>query len=147
MSYVANLQEIFSGMQKGPEAIQKNLEAINAELGGVKLSLSDPSTLGIVTYNGITVAEGYYVLKTAHRTLVFTQLAIHFNQNVNNSPSVHVCTMPASVDDGAEKWGFAQQDVYWFKQGHEIHLKISSNDPNYSWNAGRTISINYISVV
>ncbi len=34
MSYVANLQEIFSGMQKGPEAIQKNLEAINAELGG-----------------------------------------------------------------------------------------------------------------
>lgn len=144
---MANLQKIFSGMENGPEIIQKNLEAINAELGGAKLSLSDPSTVGIVTYNGITVAEGYYVLKTAHRTLVFTQLTIHFNQNVNNSPVVHVCTMPTSVDDGAEKWGFAQQDVYWLKQGHEINLKIASNDPNYSWNAGRNISINYISVV
>lgn len=123
------------------------IEKVNAELGGAKLSLSDPSTLGIVTYNGITVEEGYYVLKTAHRTLVFTQLTFHFNQNVNNSPIVHVCTMPASVDDGAEKWGFAQQDVYWSKQGHEINLKISSNDPRYSWNAGRTVSINYISVV
>lgn len=144
---MADLTQIFSGMDQGPEKIQKDLETINAELGGAKLSLSDPSTLGIVTYNGITVEEGYYVLKTAHRTLVFTQLTFHFNQNVNNSPSVHVCTMPASVDDGAEKWGFAQQDVYWSKQGHEINLKISSNDPRYSWNAGRTVSINYISVV
>lgn len=144
---MANLQEIFSGMEKGPEAIQKNLEAINTELGGAKLSLSDPSTAGIVTYNGITVAEGYYVLKTANRTLVFTQLTIHFGQNVNNSPEVHVCTIPASVDDNAEKWGFAQQDVYWLKQGHEIYMKISSNDSKYSWNAGRTASINYISVV
>lgn len=54
--------------------------------------------------------------------------------------------MPASVDDGAEKWGFAQENVYWIKRGHDIHLKISSNDANYSWNAGRNISINYISV-
>lgn len=144
---MADLTQIFSGMDQGPEKIQKDLETINAELEGAKLSLSDPSTLGIVTYNGITVEEGYYVLKTAHRTLVFTQLTFHFNQNVNNSPIVHVCTMPASVDDGAEKWGFAQQDVYWLKQGHEINLKISSNDPRYSWNAGRTVSINYISVV
>ncbi|WP_323082035.1 hypothetical protein [Limosilactobacillus reuteri] len=144
---MADLTQIFSGMDQGPEKIQKDLETINAELEGAKLSLPDPSTLGIVTYNGITVEEGYYVLKTAHRTLVFTQLTFHFNQNVNNSPTVHVCTMPASVDDGAEKWGFAQQDVYWSKQGHEINLKISSNDPRYSWNAGRTVSINYISVV
>lgn len=144
---MADLIKISTGMESGPEAIQKNLEAINKELGEAKLSLSDPSTLGIVTYNGIAVKEGYYVLKTAHRTLVFTQLTINFTQNVNNSPSVHVCTMPESVDDGAEKWGFAQQDVYWIKQGHEINLKISSNDPNYSWNAGRNISINYISVV
>ena len=57
MSNVADLQRIFSGMENGPEIIQKNLEAINAELGGAKLSLSDPSTLGIVTYNGITVEE------------------------------------------------------------------------------------------
>ncbi|WP_323074712.1 hypothetical protein [Limosilactobacillus reuteri] len=55
--------------------------------------------------------------------------------------------MPSSVDDGAEKWGFAQENVYWIKRGHDIHLKIISNDANYSWNAGRNISINYISVV
>lgn len=31
---MAQIQKIFTGMDNGPETIQKNLEALNAELGG-----------------------------------------------------------------------------------------------------------------
>ena len=68
-----DLALIAHGEPQWDTKVNAAIEKVNTELGGTNLSLSDPSTLGIVTYNGITVGEGYYVLKTADRTLVFTQ--------------------------------------------------------------------------
>lgn len=123
---MANLQEISTGMAQGPEAINADLNAINAELEGVRggLKWTDWTNEGITYFNGFKDTGTKYRYATLGNVkLVELNLIVALDTAPAGKPA-KVAQLPASISSefNAEH---AESDGYqWIYNSTEFFINV-----------------------
>ena len=146
---MADLTQIFSGMDQGPEKIMDNFNKINDDNGTLNskidgISWSSISTEGIV-YSGNFeyVSGGYSTANIGGLRLVHLNISIRLTRDFNNNGVGHAFAVPQSLDMG-QNTGVAGDHATWVSHdGRNINIQPSSNQVE-NWKQGTAFYINVI---
>lgn len=146
---MADLTQIFSGMDQGPEKIMDNFNKINDDNGTLNskidgISWSGISTEGIV-YSGNFeyVSGGYSTVNIGGLRLVHLNMSIRLTRDFKNNGVGAAFAVPQSLNMGQNS-GVAGDHATWVcHDGRNINIQPSSNQVE-DWKQGTAFYINVI---
>lgn len=100
---MANIQKIFTGMSRGPEVINDNLNAINADLQKVSgiaagLQWTSQTKEGLVIANGVSlVGGGYSYAQIGNHKLVFLAIMLNVTGSFKEIAVQDAITVPDTI--------------------------------------------------
>lgn len=138
---MADLTEIFSGMQSGPEDIWSNFEKINQDLeniGGTVdgLTWSAQSRDGLVAQNGWRImGGGYSYARVGNRKLVVMDLFLsNDNQGFKGNATTTAVSMPKEFSIPDNYQGEARPDINWMVVNSNV--SFTRRDGGVVWDSG-----------
>lgn len=138
---MADLTEIFSGMQSGPEDIWSNFEKINQDLeniGGTVdgLTWSAQSRDGLVAQNGWRImGGGYSYARVGNRKLVVMDLFLsNDNQGFKGNATLPAVNMPKEFSIPDNYQGEARPDINWMVVNSNV--SFTRRDGGVVWDSG-----------
>lgn len=142
---MADLVKIFTGMSNGPEDIDKNFNALNSDVGGVKSSLqwSASTNAGLVGLDGLEVSgESYYTYaKIGNRKIIDLYLNLK-RTTQTTGPNGGRIQWPSAIQSNAMMSGSVNsQDCRWVSDGTGITLTTVGTGKDHGWNPGTIYSI------
>ena len=133
---MANLDKIFTGMDKGPETIDKNFNALNSDVGGVRSSLqwTNWSKEGLVFLNGFNdIGTKYRYANTGNVKLIELEIKVSLTSTPSGGAPTAV-RLPDSLRNGIEEEHAESNRFMWIVNAQEFHVSpINSN----SWWVGK----------
>ena len=120
---MADLSKIYTGMDAGPEAIQKNFEAINQDVENIEsLSWSPESSDGLVAQSGWRImGGGYRYIQMGNSKLVQMNLFLsNDNSNFTGNATPTAVAMPEEFSIPENFQGESRPDINWFVFGNNL---------------------------
>lgn len=146
---MADLTQIFSGMDQGPEKIMDNFNKINDENGKIAseiagINWSNSSTEGIVYSDNFEyVNGGYSTVSIGNLRLVHLNIAIRLKNDFRNNGTGPAFALPQSISMG-QNFGVAGNHATWAcYDGRNINLQPASNAVE-NWKQGDSFNINVV---
>ncbi|NMV51602.1 hypothetical protein FOL85_03620 [Lactobacillus reuteri] len=146
---MADLTQIVSGMEQGPEKIMDNFNKVNDDNGKIvsmiaDINWSNSSTEGIVYNSNFEyVTGGYSTVSIGGLRLVHLNIAIQLKNDFKNNGTGAAFALPQSINMG-QNFGVAGDHATWAcHDGMNIQLQPSSNAVE-DWKQGDSFNINVI---
>lgn len=142
---MADLTQIFSGMDQGPERIMDNFKKVNEIVSGIAdINWSNSSTEGIVYSDNFEyVAGGYSTVSIGNLRLVHLNIAIRLKNNFRNNGTGPAFALPQSISMG-QSFGVAGNHATWAcYDGRNIQLQPAANAVE-DWKQGDSFNINVV---
>lgn len=142
---MADLTQIFSGMDQGPEKIMDNFKKVNEIVSGIAdINWSNSSTEGIVYNSSFEyVSGGYSTVSIGNLRLVHLNIAIRLKNDFRNNGTGAAFALPQSINMG-QNFGVAANHATWScHDGRNIQLQPAANEVE-DWKQGDTFNINVV---
>ena len=142
---MADLTQIFSGMDQGKERIMDNFKKVNETVSGIAdINWSNSSTEGIVYSDNFEyVAGGYSTVSIGNLRLVHLNIAIRLKNDFRNNGTGPAFALPQSISMG-QSFGVAGNHATWAcYDGRNIQLQPAANAVE-DWKQGDSFNINVV---
>lgn len=136
---MADLQKIVSGMQNGPEAINDNFNAINADLQKVSgiaagLQWTSQTREGLVIANGVSLVDGgYSYAQIGNHKLVFLTIMLNVTGSFEELTIQDAITVPDTIASNSIWTTWLGENTEARLDRNKISIGDTTGNTNRQW--------------